>query len=231
MRRAAVIVACAVAAFGAAQPSGGRLSEKNDEKLAAVLEPIRARHKFPALGGAIVTSEGLSAMAVTGVRKYGSDVAASPADLWHLGSDTKAMTAGWIATVVSAGKLTWESTIGAVLPQETADAPGAFRDITLRQLLSHRAGLPANIDWQKASRAADTPRGQRLVAAQMAAKVALSSTPGSKYQYLQPRVRARRNDGREGGGPGVGGRDPDDNLHAARHDVGWIRRTRHARAN
>lgn len=183
MRRAAVIVACAAAAFGAAQPSGGRRAEKNDEKLAAVLEPIRARHKFPALGGAIVTSKGLTAMAVTGVRKYDSDVAATPADLWHLGSDTKAMTAAWIATVVSAGKLTWESTIGAVLPQETAGTPGAFRDITLMQLLSHRAGLPANIDWQKASRAADTPRGQRLVAAQMAAKVALSSTPGSKYEY------------------------------------------------
>jgi hypothetical protein len=49
MTRAAAIVACAIAAFGAAQPSGGRLAEKNDEKLAAVLEPIRARHKFPAL--------------------------------------------------------------------------------------------------------------------------------------------------------------------------------------
>jgi hypothetical protein len=34
-----------------------------------VLEPIRARHKLPALGGAIVTSRGLLELGVTGVRR------------------------------------------------------------------------------------------------------------------------------------------------------------------
>jgi len=124
-------------------------------------------------------------MAVTGVRKAGTDVAATPADLWHLGSDTKAMTAAWIARIVSRerGTLTWDSTIGAVLPKQTAGAPEAFRNITLLQLLSHRAGLVANVDWPRASRAAETPRAQRLAAVQTAAATPLSSTPGSRFEY------------------------------------------------
>lgn len=155
----------------------------NDARVAAVLESIRARHHLPALGGAIVTSKGLVAMAVTGVRKTGTDVAATPDDLWHLGSDTKAITATWIAQVVASGKLSWESTIGAVFPTETADAPEAFRNITLLQLLSHRAGLVSNVTWRTAADLTGTPKGQRVVALRMAAMTPLSSAPGTKYEY------------------------------------------------
>ncbi|MFI5178929.1 MAG: serine hydrolase domain-containing protein, partial [Vicinamibacterales bacterium] len=182
MTRLLLVAGCAAVALGAT-PAGVAVSD-NDTKIAAALEPIRVRHHFPALGGAIVTGRGLVAMAVTGVRKVGTDVAATPEDLWHLGSDTKAMTAVVIARVVGGGRwLTWDSTIGAVLPQQTAGAPDAFRNITLLQLLSHRAGLVPNIDWGQASHSAATPRAQRLAAVQTAARTPLSSPPGSKYEY------------------------------------------------
>jgi CubicO group peptidase (beta-lactamase class C family) len=183
MTRVATMMACATALLSAATGAGVRVSDQNDARVAAVLEPIRARHGFPALGGAIVTSRGLTAMAVTGVRKAGTEVAATPDDLWHLGSDTKAMTAVWIARVVGSGRLTWDSTIGGVLAKQTAGAPEAFRSITLLQLLSHRAGLAANIDWRSAARAAETTRAQRLVAVQTAATSPLASTPGSRFEY------------------------------------------------
>jgi CubicO group peptidase (beta-lactamase class C family) len=181
--RTAIAIGCAAVLLGAAPRTGVAVAETNDPRIAAALEPIRARHQFPALGGAIVTSKGLTAMAVTGVRKDGTDVVATPDDLWHLGSDTKAMTAAWIAHVVAGSRLTWESTVGAVLPAETAGAPEAFRNITLLQLLSHRAGLVPNIDWQKASRSAAAPPAQRLEAVRMAAAAPLSSPPGSKFEY------------------------------------------------
>jgi CubicO group peptidase (beta-lactamase class C family) len=174
---------CAVVALAAAPRAQQHVNPPNETSLAGALEPIRARHHLPALGGAVVTSRGLTSLAVTGVRKAGTDVAATTGDLWHLGSDTKAMTAAWIAHVVGRTSLKWDSTVGAVLPKETAAASDAFRGITLIQLLSHRAGLPANIDWQQASRAAGTPRAQRLAAVRMAAAVPLQSAPGSKYEY------------------------------------------------
>jgi CubicO group peptidase (beta-lactamase class C family) len=180
--RFVIVVFCA-AALTAAPRAGARVSDENDPRVAAVLEPIRARHHFPALGGAIVTSQGLSAMAVTGVRKSGTDVAATPDDLWHLGSDTKAMTAVAIARLVQRGKLTWDTTIASVAPKQVTGAPEAFQGITLLQLLSHRAGLVSNINWPQASRAAATPRAQRRVALQTAASTPLASAPGSKYEY------------------------------------------------
>ncbi len=183
MTRVAVAAACVALTLGAASRTGARVLEQNDPKIAAALEPIRLGHRFPALGGAIVTSKGLTALAVTGVRKARTDVAATPDDRWHLGSDTKAMTAAWIATIVRERKLTWESTVGDVLKRETAGAPDAFKRITLLQLLSHRAGLPPNIDWGRASRSAATPREQRLEAVKTAAATPLSSPPGSKYEY------------------------------------------------
>jgi CubicO group peptidase (beta-lactamase class C family) len=157
--------------------------EQNDPHVAALLEPIRVKHHLPALGGAIVTSQGLRSLGVTGVRKTGADVAATADDLWHLGSDTKAMTAVVLAKLVEQGKLTWDTTIEAVLPKQVANAKPAFGGITLLQLLSHRAGLVANFAWPQIARTPGSPREQRLAAITMGGYLPLSSTPGTKYEY------------------------------------------------
>ncbi len=157
--------------------------DQNDAEIVAMLEPIRVKHGLPALGGAIVSSQGLRSLGVTGVRKARTDVAATPDDLWHLGSDTKAMTAVVIAKLVEQGKLTWDTTIEAVLPKPVANARPEFSGITLLQLLSHRAGLVANLDWPRLARAPGPPRAQRLAALQTAASRQLSSPPGTTDQY------------------------------------------------
>ena len=157
--------------------------EQNDPQIAALLEPIRVKHHLPALGGAIVTSQGLRSLGVTGVRKAGADVAATADDLWHLGSDTKAMTAVVIAKLVEQGKLTWDTTIEAVLPKPVANARPEFGGVTLLQLLSHRAGLVANLNWPQLARTPGPPWAQRLAALQTAASTPLASPPGTKYEY------------------------------------------------
>jgi CubicO group peptidase (beta-lactamase class C family) len=157
--------------------------ETGDAAIASLLEPIRNAYHLPALGAALVTSSGLSASAVSGVRKKGGAEPASIDDLWHLGSDTKAMTATLAAMLVERGSLTWDSTIGNVFGDRAAAFPAAFRDITVAQLLSHHAGLPPNIDWAKASASAASPREQRLNALNTASATRLLSTPGSTYAY------------------------------------------------
>src|SRR5262245_36895912 len=116
-----------------------------DPKINELLEPIRAAHKLPALAGAIVTSKGLVAAGAVGVRKAGTDVSVTVNDLWHLGSNTKAMTATLIGTLVEEGKLRWDSTTAEVFPELAADFTPQFRDVTVSHLLSHRAGLPPNL--------------------------------------------------------------------------------------
>jgi CubicO group peptidase (beta-lactamase class C family) len=112
--------------------------------LAARIEAIRAEAKVPALGGAIVTLEGLEGPWVTGTRRAGGTEKATADDLWHLGSCTKAMTATLLALLVSRGDLTFDQPLGELLPDLAADIDVDYADLTLVELLCHRAGLPAN---------------------------------------------------------------------------------------
>jgi CubicO group peptidase (beta-lactamase class C family) len=132
-----------------------------------------------------VTSRGVVVSGVTGTRKAGTDVAATIDDHWHLGSETKAMTAVIIATFVERGRLTWETTLGDVFPELAAGFPSHFRAITVTQLLSHHAGLPANLAWREIARSASTLPEQRVNSLKRAATTAatLSSRPGAKFEY------------------------------------------------
>lgn len=178
-----VLLAATIVTTHATPDANVPQAAQNDPQIAALLEPIRAKHHLPALGGAIVTSQGLRSLGVTGVRKAGADVAATADDLWHLGSDTKAMTAVVIAKLVEQGKLTWDTTIEAVLPKQVANAKPEFGGLTLLQLLSHRAGLVPNFAWAQIARTPGSPREQRLAAITMGGYLPLSSTPGTKYEY------------------------------------------------
>ncbi len=104
-----------------------------------VLEPIRVRYNLPALAGAIITSEGLTAIGAVGERKYGSGIPVKIEDQFHLGSCTKAMTSTLIGILVEAGKLQWQTTLAQAFESEMLPI---YRTITLEQLLSHQAGFP-----------------------------------------------------------------------------------------
>jgi CubicO group peptidase (beta-lactamase class C family) len=152
------------------------------KKVDDLLEPIRQKHNMPALGGAIVTSKGLEAVGAVGVRQAGTDIAVTVEDLWHIGSDTKAMTAALIGRLVEQGKLKWETKIEEVFPDLAATWPENFKEITFLHLLSHRAGLPANLLWGLVPRTGSI-REQRLAALKSAASAKLLSEPGAKYLY------------------------------------------------
>jgi CubicO group peptidase (beta-lactamase class C family) len=139
-------------------------SPPNDPALAAALQPILEKHHLPALAGALVTGDGAVRIGVVGVRKAGTVIAATPDDLWHLGSNTKALTATVIARLVEQGKLTWDTTLAEVFPDLAADFDSAFRPVTIRQLLSHHAGLTGNLAWGRfnRSRTIQEQRGEAL---------------------------------------------------------------------
>jgi CubicO group peptidase (beta-lactamase class C family) len=147
-----------------------------------LLETIRRKHKLPALAGAIVTSKGPIAIGAVGVRKNGTDIPVSIDDEWHLGSDTKAMTATLIGALIDKGKLQWETTLEQLYPNIATSMTPELRRVTILQLLSHRAGLPANLDWQSIPRTIPI-REQRQMALKMANAIKLDSTPGTQYEY------------------------------------------------
>jgi CubicO group peptidase (beta-lactamase class C family) len=132
-------------------------------ELNAVLIRIHEERKVPALAAAIVTRDGVQAIGAVGVRKFGATIQVTTNDLWHLGSDTKAITATLIARLVEKGLLHWESTISEVFPDLAASFQPDFTNVTLLHLLSHRSGIQANLDWSELSRTGEV-REQRVKA-------------------------------------------------------------------
>jgi CubicO group peptidase (beta-lactamase class C family) len=184
------LLALAVAALAGctqahAVPPGASVPGEGD--LSSVLEPIRAEADLPALAGAIVDVEGIRHVGVVGVRRYGDPTPAHLGDPFHLGSDTKAMTALVIGAMVDQGKLAFTTTIAQAFPEQAADMNPAFRDVTIDMLLAHRGGFPKE-EWPGGKSADDirglpgTPREKREAFVRLALHDSPASKPG-EYLY------------------------------------------------
>ena len=82
--------------------------------------------------------------AVRGFQRKGRPEPVRPGARWHLGSDTKAMTATLVGRLVDKGMLSWDTPLERMLPDLAAVMRSEYRDVTLVDLMSHRAGLPEN---------------------------------------------------------------------------------------
>jgi D-alanyl-D-alanine carboxypeptidase len=95
--------------------------------------------------GMALLREGRVSQAVAGLRAIGDPAPVAAGDLWHLGSNTKAMTATLAARLVEAEVIRWQDTVGDILGPVIAGIDPAYRGATYADLLRHRAGLPSNI--------------------------------------------------------------------------------------
>lgn len=123
---------------------------ENDKsvKIREALTDIVTREKLPGMIAAITNADGLIAIGSAGVRKVGSNEAVTENDLFHIGSCTKAMTSTLLARFVDEGVITWETTLIEIFPEYRRKIHPDYHQITLWQLVTHRAGLPANAkDW------------------------------------------------------------------------------------
>ncbi|HEX5074417.1 MAG TPA: serine hydrolase [Gemmatimonadaceae bacterium] len=81
-----------------------------------------------------------------GVRELGKPDLVDTTTLFAIGSTTKAMTSAAIGMLVDEGKVRWDDPVTNYLPGFQLKDPWATREITVRDLLTHRAGLP-NADY------------------------------------------------------------------------------------
>lgn len=150
--------------------------------LAQALEAIRAAHGIPALAAAIVTTDGATQVVATGFRKAGRPIRVTTDDLWHLGSDTKAMTATLAGTFVAEGRLSWNEKLPALFPELAARIAPQLRDATVADLLTHRAGLVENLPWGDIAQQGGSLPRQRARAAQTLL-TSPPAYPAGSYHY------------------------------------------------
>jgi CubicO group peptidase (beta-lactamase class C family) len=101
------------------------------------LEELRKKFELPALGALIIREGKPQGTQVVGVRKSGGTEPVLATDAFHIGSDTKAMTAALVGVLVDEGKLGWKTTLGEIF----SATPAAWKATTVEVLLAHRGGL------------------------------------------------------------------------------------------
>jgi CubicO group peptidase (beta-lactamase class C family) len=152
-----------------------------DAAITGILKPIRQKFGVPAMAAALVTSDGIRFVGAVGVRKRGTEVPVALDDLWHLGSDGKAMTSTLIARLVERGQLKWDVTLAEIFPELAPQMNPDFKKVTLLQLLSHHAGLPPNLEL--ADNLGDDATALRLQAVREELVRKPRHKPGSIYEY------------------------------------------------
>ena len=124
------------------------------------LEVIRKKHDLPALAVVVVKDGRICDRIAVGVRKWGDPTPVTTNDVFHIGSDTKSMTATLTAMLIEEGKLRWDTTIADVFPELKGKMDKQYETVTVEQLLTHRGGVPGAppaAAWKRAWEQKGTP--------------------------------------------------------------------------
>lgn len=105
-------------------------------------DSIRKAYNIPEISYAVVSSTSTVEIAALGKHSINLTDSATLDDRFHIGSNTKAMTAFIIAKYVEKGKLKWTSKFFDLFPEWKEKSKSGYANITLQDLLSHRAFIP-----------------------------------------------------------------------------------------
>ncbi len=141
------LVMAALALFAMSAPMFAE-GDSSPHDLAPLLRTLIEKHGLPGAAAAIVHGDRVVAIGSAGVRKIGASPAFHTTDCIHLGSDTKAITAVLVARLIDKKKLAFDTPMRRVFPDLAKDMDPTMAKVTVRDLLDHTAGLPANLEWQ-----------------------------------------------------------------------------------
>lgn len=151
-----------------------------------IIHEARQARQLPGLAVVIARSDGQPQVYVSGERRIGKGDPITPADRMHLGSLTKAITATVIGALVERSRMTPDTTIGQAFPELSAKMQAAYRNVTVRQLLGHAAGIPpyrTRESLQPLLVLKGTPTEQRLAFLERVLAVPPAYEPGTRHEY------------------------------------------------
>lgn len=153
-----------------------------------IVEAVRAKYSLPAMGAASLAQGCVNFSAVSGVRHLGSSERVLKSNSWHLGSNTKAMTAALIAMLIEEKKFNWDTPISSLLGDLKIDP--SYNQTTVEMLLAHQGGVPEDLISIENGKlfeelfnpALDVREGRALVAKRILG-VPAQYEPGTKFGY------------------------------------------------
>lgn len=163
------------------------VSVAQPKDVSSLLAPIIQKNDVPGMAAAIVHKGEIVALGVAGVRTRGKEDKIATTDLFHLGSDTKAMTAFLCGILVDEGKLKWTQTLGETFRELKKIMHPQYQAVTLEQLLTQRSGAPGAIEkgelWGKLYQHQGSSTSARQMLLRAVTAKPPEATPGEKYIY------------------------------------------------
>ena len=123
-------------------PGPGRAQDAPLTGLDAYVERVLRDWEAPGMAVAVVKDDRVVLARGYGVRRLGEPEPVDEHTLFAIASTTKAFTAAALAMLVDEGRLRWDDRAADVLPGFQLSEPYASHEIRVRDLLSHRSGLP-----------------------------------------------------------------------------------------
>lgn len=114
------------------------------QNLTQIADSIRLKNNIPEMTFAVISTEKILESQVVGFHKINLKNEAEKAkitDYFHLGSNTKAITAFMAATLIEQKKLQWDTKFFDLFPEWKKTSNKVYYDMTLEDLLSHRAHI------------------------------------------------------------------------------------------
>lgn len=129
MRKVSLIIFLCISSFCFAQ------------KTAQFADSIRKAYNVPEISYAVVDDKSTLEIGAYGKHSVNLSDTATLDDRFHIGSNTKAMTAFIIAKYVEYGKIQWTTKYFDLFPEWKEKSRIDYAKITLQDLLTHKAGI------------------------------------------------------------------------------------------
>jgi CubicO group peptidase (beta-lactamase class C family) len=112
-----------------------------------------------------------------GFRDLATPAPVTAATLFNIGSISKSFTALGIAQLVDQQQVDLDAPVIRYIPDLRLSDPQALQAVTLRQLLSHTSGLPADEQWPR-----QVPPTREGIVGEFAS-MPITAQPGTRFQY------------------------------------------------
>src|SRR5215469_5240699 len=143
----------------------------------ALMLRLMSTYNVPGAALALIKDRSIVLEKGYGFRDLAEDTPVTTATIFNIGSISKSFTALGVAQLVDQDQVDLDAPVIRYIPDLLLSDPQATQAVTLRQLLSHSSGLPADEQWPE-----QVPASRDGIISQFAS-IPITAQPGTRFQY------------------------------------------------
>jgi CubicO group peptidase (beta-lactamase class C family) len=143
----------------------------------ALMLRLMSTHNVPGAALALIKDGSIVLEKGYGFRDLAAHDPVTTTTLFNIGSISKSFTALGVAQLVDQHQVDLDAPVIRYIPDLRLSDPQATQVVTLRQLLSHSSGLPADEQWPQ-----EVPATRDGVVSEFAS-IPITAQPGTRFQY------------------------------------------------